>query len=118
MRAGETKDHKWLALAQILGGFDRVVYLRSTITSATAQDVVLETGSNDGIKVWWNGEMIHGLNVARGLAAGQDQLPVSLKAGDNTLVMAIYQHGGDWGAAARLRTKDGKPVAGLTQAAK
>lgn len=107
-----------VALAQILGDFDRVVYLRTTITSATAQDVILETGSNDGIKVWWNGEMIHGLNVARGLAAGQDQLPVSLKAGDNTLVMAIYQHGGDWGAAARLRTKDGQPVAGITQAAK
>lgn len=107
-----------VALAQILGDFDRVVYLRSTITSATAQDVILETGSNDGIKVWWNGEMIHGLNVARGLSAGQDQLPVSLKAGDNTLVMAIYQHGGDWGAAARLRTKDGQPVQGITQAAK
>jgi HEAT repeat protein len=107
-----------VALAQILGDFDRVVYLRSTITSATAQDVILETGSNDGIKVWWNGEMIHGLNVARGLAAGQDQLPVSLKAGENTLVMAIYQHGGDWGAAARLRTKDGQPVTGITQAAK
>jgi hypothetical protein len=107
-----------IALAQILGDFDRVVYLRTTITSATAQDVILETGSNDGIKVWWNGEMIHGLNVARGLAAGQDQLPVSLKAGDNTLVMAIYQHGGDWGAAARLRTKDGQPVTGITQAAK
>lgn len=107
-----------IALAQILGDFDRVVYLRTTITSATAQDVILETGSNDGIKVWWNGELIYGLNVARGLAAGQDQLPVSLKAGENTLVMAIYQHGGDWGAAARLRTKDGQPVAGITQAAK
>lgn len=107
-----------VALAQVLGGFDRVVYLRTTLTSATAQDVILETGSNDGIKVWWNGELIHCLNVARGLAAGQDQLPVSLKAGENTLVMAIYQRGGDWGAAARLRTKDGKPVTGVTQAAK
>lgn len=107
-----------VALAQVLGGFDRVVYLRSTLTSATAQDVTLEAGSNDGIKIWWNGELIHGLNVPRGLAAGQDQLPVSLKAGDNTLVMAIYQRGGDWGAAARVRTKDGQPVAGVTQAAK
>ncbi len=30
----------------------------------------------------------------------------------------IYQHGGDWGATARLRTLDNKPMGGIEQAAK
>ncbi len=105
-------------LAQLIGGEERVAYLRTTLTSASAQDVILEIGTNDGCKVWWNGELIEALNTGRGFSPGQDQLPVSLKAGENTLMIAVYQHGGDWAAAARLRTKDGQPVAGVTQAAK
>jgi len=116
---GLDRNRPWIvSLAKALGGVQRMVYLRTTITSATAQDVILEFGSNDGAKVWWNGELIHQLNVGRPLNPGQDKLPVSLKAGDNTLVVAVYQHGGDWGATGRLRTKDGKPVEGITQAAK
>lgn len=105
-------------LAQIVGGTERVVYLRSTITAATEQEAVLEIGTNDGCKVWWNGELLEALNTGRGFSPGQDQLPVTLKAGENKLLIAVFQHGGDWAASARLRSKDGQPVAGITQAAK
>lgn len=105
-------------LAQLLGGTERVAYLRTTLTSPAAQDVLLEVGTNDGCKVWWNGELLEALNIPRGFSPGQDQLPVSLKAGENTLLIAVYQHGGDWAAAARLRTKDGQPVAGIAQSVK
>ena len=119
MPMGLDRNRPWIvSLARGLGGVQRVAYLRTTITSETAQDVVLQLGSNDGCKVWWNGELIHELNVGRPLNPNQDRLPVSLKAGDNTLVMAIYQHGGDWGATARLRTADDKPVTGILQSAK
>ncbi|MCF6286147.1 MAG: HEAT repeat domain-containing protein [Candidatus Hydrogenedentes bacterium] len=116
---GLDRNRPWIvSLARALGGVQRMVYLRTTITSHAAQDVILEFGSNDGAKVWWNGQLIHQLNVGRPLNPGQDKLPVSLKAGDNTLVVAVYQHGGDWGMTGRLRTKDGKPVEGVTQSAK
>jgi len=71
-------------------------------------------GSNDGIKAWLNGDLIHGLNVGRPLTPGQDKVPVKLKAGDNLLLLAIYQHGGQWGACARLRSADGGAIEGVT----
>jgi HEAT repeat protein len=119
MPMGLDRNRPWIvSLARGLGGVQRVAYLRTTITSDAAKDAILEFGSNDGCKVWWNGELIHELNVGRPLNPNQDRLPVSLKAGENTLVCAIYQHGGDWGATARLRTTDGQPLGGITQAAK
>lgn len=105
-------------LARIIGGEERVAYLRTTITSETEREIVLELGTNDGCKVWWNGEQIHSLNTGRTLTPGEDQLPATLQEGENTLLIAVYQHGGDWAAAARLRTKDGEPVSGVTSSAK
>ncbi|MBX3177614.1 MAG: HEAT repeat domain-containing protein [Candidatus Hydrogenedentes bacterium] len=105
-------------LAQFIGGAERVAYLRTTLTAQASRDVILEVGTNDGCKVWWNGKLIESLNVGRAFSPGQDQLPVALKEGENTLMIAVYQHGGDWAAAARLRTHDGQPVAGVTQSAK
>ena len=116
---GLDRGQPWkVHFAQFIGGEERVAYLRTTITSASRQDVILEVGSNDGCKVWWNGELLEALNVPRGLSPGQDQLPVTLKAGENKLMIAVYQHGGDWAATARLRTKDGQAVTGITQSAK
>ncbi len=119
MPMGLDRNNPWIvSLERGIGGVQRVVYLRTTITSEKAQEAILEFGSNDGCKVWWNGELIEALNVGRPLTPNQDQLPVSLKAGENTLVAAIYQHGGDWAATARLRTTDGQPLGGISQAAK
>jgi len=70
-------------------------------------------GSNDGVKVWWNGVQVHGFEDARPLTADQDKLRVSVKAGWNTLMLAVYQRGGAWGACARILGKDGQPLSGL-----
>jgi HEAT repeat protein len=119
MPMGLDRNRPWIvSLARGIGGVQRVAFLRTTLTSDVAKDAMLEFGSNDGCKVWWNGKLIHELNVGRPLNPNQDRLPVSLKAGENTLVCAIYQHGGDWGATARLRTLDNKPMGGIEQAAK
>lgn len=102
-----------MSFAEVFGGFERVAYLRTQLDAEAAQDVILEVGSNDGCKVWFNGELIQGANIGRPLAPGEDKLPVSLKPGANSLMIAVYQHGGDWAACARLRTPDGQPVTGV-----
>ncbi|HPO12788.1 MAG TPA: HEAT repeat domain-containing protein [Candidatus Hydrogenedentes bacterium] len=91
-------------------GRECVAYLRSMITSPKAQAASLELGSNDGVKVWLNGELVHSLNKGRILTPAEDKIAVQLKEGANTLLVAVYQQGGDWGACARFRQPDGNPL--------
>lgn len=100
-------------LGRGLGGAECVAFLRTHIDAAAAGPAVLELGSNDGIKVWLNGALIHANNAGRPLTPGEDKVPVQLNAGANALVLAVFQMGGDWGACARLRAADGAPLAGI-----
>lgn len=101
-------------LDAIIGGQERVAYLRTKITAGSAAEGVLEVGSNDGCKVWLNGKLLHGFKEGRPLVPGEDKLPVTLNTGKNDLLIAVYQHGGGWAACARLVGKDGKPLEGVT----
>lgn len=102
-----------IELDRVLGGENRVAFLRTRITADTAADAVLELGTNDGCRIWWNGMLIHALNEGRALTPGQDKLPVQLAAGENDLMIAVFQQGGAWSAAARLVGKDGQPLPGI-----
>lgn len=100
-------------LGATLKGQERVAYLRTNLESESAQDAVLELGTNDGCKVWFNGKEIFGFKEGRPLIPGQDKLPIKLEKGKNTLMIAVYQHGGQWAAAARVADKAGKALAGV-----
>ena len=114
MPMARNPERPWLiALDAALGGSECVAYLRTQVWSPQAQDALLELGSNDGVKAWLNGEVIHALNVGRGLQPGQDKVALKLDEGANTLLLAVYQQGGEWAACARLRTPDGKALEGL-----
>lgn len=105
------EERPWvISLHKIMGGADRVAYLRTQLVSPKARDAILEVGSNDGVKVWFNGKLVDAVNSGRSLTPGEDRVPVSLKEGRNSLMMAVYQQAGDWGACARLRTPDGAPI--------
>ncbi len=115
MPMGLNPDAPWVIdLNRAIGGNDRVAFLRTVIRAPEAMPAVLEIGSNDGVKVWLNGEQIHALNVGRTLTPGEDVLDVTLRPGDNTLMMAVFQQGGDWNACARLRAPGGGPLPGIT----
>jgi hypothetical protein len=70
-------------------------------------------GSDDGIKAWLNGKVVHTNNVDRGCVVDQDTAGVRLAQGTNVLMFKITQGGGGWAAAARLADNDGKPISGL-----
>ncbi len=88
-------------------------YLRMTITSDNARSAILELGSDDGVKVWLNGELVHANNAARSLRPGEDKVAVELKEGDNTLLLKITQIEGDWGLHARLTDATGQAITGV-----
>ena len=53
-------------LDRFFGGSDRCGYLTCEVYSPTARTVRAELGSDDGVKVWINGEVAHSNNAARG----------------------------------------------------
>ncbi len=93
--------------AKLLDGDHAAAYARSSIWSASEQKAILELGSDDGVKAWLNGTVVHANNAARGAAAGQDRVDVVLNPGWNQLLLKITQGGGGWGAIARLANTDG-----------
>lgn len=103
-----------LELDRVLGGEERVAFLRTFITAGAEADALLELGTNDGCKALWNGNLIHSLNVGRALTPAEDKLPVHLKAGVNTFMVAVFQQGGAWRATARLTDPQGQPLQGIS----
>ena len=93
------------------GGSNVTAYGLAEIEVPEAVDAVVRVGSDDGVKVWVNGEAVHEHNVDRGAALDDDQAPARLKAGKNTLLVQITQGGGGWGFCLRLTRPDGVPVA-------
>jgi len=104
----------WLLdLLAAVGGEQRVAYLRTRVHSDRAQTLVLELGSDDGIKVWLNGKVVHGHNVQRAIQPAQEKVAVQLQAGWNSLMLKVTQNVMGWGACARFRAPDGAKAEGL-----
>ena len=112
-RQGET-PYGIVDVKRDVGAADQaVVYLRNAIRSPTPCRVKLEIGSDDGVKVWLNEDVIHENNTPRPLTVGQDVVEADLQAGVNELLVKVSQGGGDWAAHVRVVGLDGKPIEGL-----
>ncbi|MFY9344301.1 MAG: DUF1553 domain-containing protein, partial [Planctomycetota bacterium] len=90
-------------------GDGSAVYLQRTIVAAAAAPLVLSLGSDDAIKVWWNGREVLQKEVGRGAAPDQELLAVDLVAGDNTLLLKISNGGGPAGFYCDLRASELPP---------
>lgn len=114
--AGTNEDRPWLIELEkdaAFAGNDRVAYLRTRIGSPKEQKAQLELGSDDGVKVWLNGELVHANNATRPAEPGQDKVDVTLKEGWNPLLVKLTQGGGQWALCVRLRAPDGGKLDGL-----
>jgi HEAT repeat protein len=104
----------WLLdLLAALGGEQRVAYLRTRVWSPQAESLILELGSDDGIKAWVNGRLVHGNNAVRAIAPAQEKVKVALQQGWNTLLLKVTQNVMGWSACARFRKPGGEAVEGL-----
>ena len=56
----------------------------------------MRAGSNDAIKIWLNGEVVHNNPIDRGAEDYQDKFTVHLKEGDNLLLVKVSEREGDW----------------------
>jgi len=119
MPSGTDSDKPWLLdLSKAIGGSDRAAYLVTSVWSPKQQKARLLVGSDDGVKIWLNKQLVHSKNVERGLKQGQDKIEVTLRNGWNKLMMKIIQGGGDWSACASLVSLDGGTLPGLNVSAR
>ena len=73
--------------------YDHIVYGSVVLDSPEEQSTTMFVGSDDSVKVWLNGELLHKAFVARGADDYQDFFPVTLKQGKNVLLVALDNHG-------------------------
>ena len=73
--------------------YEHVVYGSATLNSPREQDTTMLVGSNDGVKVWLNGEVVHYNPTTRDGGDYEDAFPVTLKQGTNVLLVAVDNRG-------------------------
>ena len=73
--------------------YDHIVYGSVVLDSPEEQSTTMFVGSDDSVKVWLNGKLVHKAFVKRGANDYQDFFPVTLKQGENVLLVALDNHG-------------------------
>jgi len=83
-------------------------YLFRTITAPRAMTVIGRFGSDDGLVVWLNGKKLLSKDVPRVAGPDQDRLDLPLSAGENQLLLKIYNRTG--GHAFYFSLRQGLPA--------
>ncbi|MFP4055380.1 MAG: HEAT repeat domain-containing protein [Candidatus Brocadiia bacterium] len=104
----------FLDLNEVVGRHENSsAYLKAQVWSPREQKARLEVGSDDGVKVWLDGQVVLDRDVARSFTLDEDRVAVTLKEGWNALRLQVTQGGGDWSVAVRLRAPDGSGLEGI-----
>jgi hypothetical protein len=74
-----------------------VGYGYAELESSHDRDALFRCGSDDGIKIWLNGNLVHHHEVGRGYVPGADEVLVRLRAGINGILVKIDNYTGGWG---------------------
>jgi hypothetical protein len=85
-----------------------VVYAFGNIFSSEPVQTHLLLGSDDGVRVWINDELVHSNPAYRGAYPDQDIVKVSLRKGWNKVLVKVLQGAGGWGYYVRFVDPDGK----------
>jgi hypothetical protein len=113
---GEDGEPRWQVREDLVDGKSHILpaqrsahYFFRTITTNHATSAELSLGSDDAIRVWYNGDLVVDQNVRRGVAAGQEKVSLDLRPGENQLLIKIVNDGGPGGMYFKM-VKSGMPA--------
>jgi hypothetical protein len=89
-------------------------YLRTSLTVPSPQGYGFRFASDDGIKIWLNGELVHSNKVLRALGDA-DSMRLKLREGENILVVKIVNAGGNGGVRFSIGDDVDKKIADLSK---
>jgi hypothetical protein len=93
---------------------DGVAYAACWVRAPRERQVILAAGSDDGIKVWLNRNLVLDKAGQREAEPGQDRMPITLQAGWNELLVKLDHRQGPWGFFLELRDpRTDAPAGGL-----
>ena len=92
---------------------DMAAYVAFQVKSPVDMAAQVACGSDDGIKVWINGKVVHDNAAKRGGGMDEDHAPAQLKAGWNSVLIEVTQSDGGWNLNFRFATPAGAPIPGL-----
>jgi uncharacterized protein (TIGR03790 family) len=93
-----------------------VAYAHLYLHAPREVEATLVFGSDDGIRLWWNGEMQYSLRTRRAADPNQGRVAVTLRQGWNRLLVKVDQAEGRWGFFMRLVPAAGSSLVGVTYA--
>lgn len=85
-------------------------YLATTFASPAPQDLQFSTGSDDSLRIWIDGTLVHSVLTRRGQRRGQEIGRATVAAGEHRLLLEVANGGGPWAVSLALLDRDGEPL--------
>jgi len=99
----QTDTSGWVRLEDIIQPREKAVaYGLAYVHSPSERPAVMRIGSDDGVRIWLNRELVHTHPAYRGAYPDQDTVPVHLRKGWNRLLIKVLQGAGGWGYYVRF----------------
>jgi len=102
-----TSDNDVVNFIKVFSGqqvTNAVAYAYTTIKRDEAGKVILALGSDDSVKVYLNGKLVHDHCIGRAVPKDEDIVPVTMEK-ENSLLIKVDNGTGDWGFSLRLLTE-------------
>ena len=74
---------------------------------------MITLGSDDGARVWINGELVYSKHIWRAAVPDDEFLDVQLKEGKNTLLVKVENRGAGWETIVRVVDPEGELILSL-----
>jgi hypothetical protein len=85
-----------------------IVYAAAWVLSPDDRTATLLLGSDDGVRVWINGALVHTNPSYRAAEPDLDRMTVGLKKGWNRVLLKVLQGAGGWGYYVRFSDPAGE----------
>ena len=79
-----------------------IAYAYTTVHRSARGKAVLSVGSDDAVRIWLNGGLVHNGNLRRHFVPDEDRIDVDMDAGDNRLLVKVVHRSGSSQFAVRV----------------